>query len=162
MSNIFWKLHFNEPWCFFNGLDDELLNVCTWTLEVFLRQQSLERDVMRVAVDKGGVRTGLDLLWFLWGEWIGSTISDVHLQLQQDLQWALELHLAAGRRRWSWKLNLQRNSSKPSITLQLQLGLWTDRQAYATKGKVHEQKKKFRSVVRPNTLPLQALIFQRI
>uniref|UniRef100_A0A3Q2SQI2 Myosin binding protein Cb n=1 Tax=Fundulus heteroclitus TaxID=8078 RepID=A0A3Q2SQI2_FUNHE len=38
-------------------------------------------------------KTGLDLLWFLGGERIGSAVSDVHLQLQKDLQGILELHL---------------------------------------------------------------------
>ena len=49
---------------------------------------------MRVAVDWGFVGAGLDLLWFLRGEWIGSAVPDVYLQLQQDLERALELHFA--------------------------------------------------------------------
>lgn len=49
---------------------------------------------MRVAVDWGFVGAGLDLLRFLRGEWIGSAVPDVYLQLQQDLERALELHFA--------------------------------------------------------------------
>lgn len=70
-----------------------LLIVWTWLLKVFPWQQPLETDVVRVAIDRGFVGAGLDLLRFLRAERIGSTVSDVHLQLQQDLQRVLELHL---------------------------------------------------------------------
>lgn len=65
-----------------------------WPGLLLLRQKSLEADVVRVAVDWGFVGAGLNLLWFLWCERVGSTVPDVNLQLQQYLEWALELHLA--------------------------------------------------------------------
>lgn len=74
------------------------LIVCTLALEGPSWQQSLEAGVMRVAVDWRFVGTGLDLLWFLRGERTGSAAPDVHLQLQQNLQRLLELHLAAETR----------------------------------------------------------------
>lgn len=84
-------------------ISDEMLTVCIPTLKVLQRQQTLETDVVRVAVDRGFVRARMDLLWFLGGEWIGSSVSDVHLQLQQDLQGALELHLTVGNRKMARK-----------------------------------------------------------
>lgn len=76
-------------------LNGALLTVCTWPLAVLLWQQPLETDVIRVAVDGGFVGTGLDLFRFLWGEWTGSALCDVHLQLQQDLQGIPQLCLTA-------------------------------------------------------------------
>lgn len=64
-------------------------------LKLFSRKKSLEADVVRVAVDGGFVRAGLNLLWLLWGERIRSTLPDVHLQLWQDVEGGRELRLAA-------------------------------------------------------------------
>lgn len=83
----------------FDNPHNGLLIVWTWLLKVFSWQQSLETDVMRVAVDWHFVGAGLDLLWLLWGEWIGSTVSDVHLQLEEDLQGVFELHITVGTER---------------------------------------------------------------
>lgn len=52
---------------------------------------------MRVAVDGGLVGGGLDLLWLLGAEGIGSALPHVHVQLQEDLQRALQLRLTVGR-----------------------------------------------------------------
>lgn len=71
------------------------LTVWPGLLQVLSRQQTLEADEVGVAVDRGRVGTGLDLLRFLRGERVGPAVPDVHLQLQQDLQRVLELHLAA-------------------------------------------------------------------
>lgn len=70
-----------------------------WPGLLLLRQKSLEADIVRVAVDWGFVGAGLNLLWFLWCERVGSTVPDVNLQLQQYLEWALELHLAVETKR---------------------------------------------------------------
>lgn len=74
---------------------DSFLTARPGLLYAFLWQKSVEADVVSVVIHGHFVGTGLYLLWFLWAERIGSAVPDVHLQLQQDLEGALELHLAA-------------------------------------------------------------------
>lgn len=75
-----------------------LFDLIFWSgfLELFSRKESLEGDVVRVAVDRGFVGAGLNLLRLLGGERILSTVPDVHLQLCQYVEGGLELHLTGG------------------------------------------------------------------
>lgn len=100
---------------FFSGLDGVKLTGrvsvnSSWLLEVLLRQKPLETDVVGVAVDWGLVGTGLDLFWFLGGERVGSTGSDVDLQLQQDLEGILKLHFTV-------EAGTERNNPKTYVSL---------------------------------------------